>query len=50
MPDCCYDSGWRVECYKKKCDTVAAEGYPGFEFTPASNLQPALAIEGMTEA
>ena len=35
-----------VHNYKKKCDAVAADGYPGFEFTPASNLKPSLAMAG----
>ena len=35
-----------VHTYKKKCDAVAADGYPGFQFTPASNVKPALAMAG----
>jgi len=35
-----------VHTYKKKCDAVAAEGYPGFSFTPAGNSKPALAMAG----
>ncbi len=31
-----------VNRYKAKCDAVAAEGYPGFTFTPASNSKPPL--------
>jgi cyclohexanone monooxygenase len=33
-----------VHSYKKKCDAVAAEGYPGFAFTYAA--QPAMAAAG----
>ena len=35
-----------VHRYKQKCEEVAANGYEGFTFTPASNLKPALAMAG----